>query len=89
MATLLSLAAFAAVTVVTAAFTAPPRPAELPTVDTVRREDPDEEWARETTSADLLAAFPRYHPRWAWWLVRAPLIREVLVSNLVLVMRAR
>lgn len=49
-ATLLSLAAFAAVTVVTAACTAPSRPAELPTVDTVRRDDPDEEWARETTA---------------------------------------
>src|SRR5690606_37505757 len=50
MATLLSLAAFAAVTVVAAAFTAPPRPAEMPTVDTVRRGAPDEEWARETTA---------------------------------------
>lgn len=47
------------------------------------------EWARETTSADLLAAFPRYHPRWAWWLVRVPGVREFLVSNLVLVLRAR
>lgn len=46
-------------------------------------------WARATPNGELLAAFPRYHPRWAWWLVRAPLIREVLVSNLVLVMRAR
>lgn len=46
-------------------------------------------WARSTASGELLAAFPRYHPRWAWWLVRAPLIREVLVSNLVLVLRAR
>ena len=47
------------------------------------------EWARGTSSADLLAAFPRYHPRWAWWLVRVPGLREVLVSNLVLVLRAR
>ena len=46
-------------------------------------------WARDTRSADLLAAFPRYHPRWAWWLVRVPGLREVLVSNLVLVLRAR
>ncbi len=46
-------------------------------------------WASATTSADLLAAFPRYHPRWAWWLVRVPGLREVLVSNLVLVLRAR
>lgn len=47
------------------------------------------DWARGTDSADLLAAFPRYHPRWAWWFVRVPGLREVLVSNLVLVLRAR
>ena len=47
------------------------------------------EWARGTESAELLGAFPRYHPRWAWWLVRVPVLREVLVSNLVLVLRAR
>lgn len=47
------------------------------------------EWARGTHSAELVAAFPRYHPRWAWWLVTVPLVREVLVSNLVLVLRAR
>lgn len=44
-------------------------------------------WARSTTQGELLAAFPRYHPAWAWWLVRVPLLRELLVSNLVLVMR--
>lgn len=42
---------------------------------------------RRCPPADLLAAFPRYHPRWAWPLVRVPLVREVLVSNLVLVLR--
>lgn len=42
-------------------------------------------WA-ESTGA-LLAAFPRYHPRWAWWLTRVPGVREFLVSNLVLVLR--
>ena len=46
-------------------------------------------WAHATESGELLAAFPRYHPRWAWWLVRVPLLREVAVSNLVLVLRAR
>jgi SAM-dependent methyltransferase len=44
------------------------------------------DWAAGTGS--LLAAFPRYHPRWAWWLVRVPLLREFVVSNLVLVLRA-
>jgi hypothetical protein len=36
-----------------------------------------------------VAAFPRYHPRWAWWMTKAPLLREFLVSNLVLVLRPR
>lgn len=36
---------------------------------------------------ELLAAFPRYHPAWAWWIVRVPLLREFLTSNLVLVLK--
>jgi SAM-dependent methyltransferase len=35
----------------------------------------------------LVAAFPRYHPRWAWWLTKVPLFREFFVGNLVLVLR--
>ncbi|MCV7281603.1 class I SAM-dependent methyltransferase [Mycolicibacterium flavescens] len=42
------------------------------------------EWARSTGA--LLAAFPRYHPRWAWPLAKVPVLREFLVSNLVLVL---
>ncbi len=45
------------------------------------------EWARSTPHGELVAAFPRYHPRWAWWLVDVPVVREFLVSNLVLVLR--
>lgn len=41
----------------------------------------------ERTPARVHAVFPRYHPRWAWWLVRLPAIRELLVSNLVVVAR--
>jgi SAM-dependent methyltransferase len=37
----------------------------------------------------LVAAFPRYHPRWAWWMLRVPLLREFTVSNLVLVFAPR
>ncbi|GAB3708638.1 class I SAM-dependent methyltransferase [Corynebacterium nasicanis] len=44
-------------------------------------------WAREVEGARLLLAFPRYHPSWAWWLVRVPGLREFLVSNLVVVLR--
>lgn len=42
-------------------------------------------WARSTGA--LIAAFPRYHPRWAWGLTKVPGLREFLVSNLVLVLR--
>ncbi|STC69000.1 SAM-dependent methyltransferase [Corynebacterium pilosum] len=46
------------------------------------------QWARETTGGELVAAFPRYHPWWAWWMVRVPVLREFGVSNLVVVLRA-
>ncbi|BBY74160.1 putative methyltransferase [Mycolicibacterium parafortuitum] len=42
-------------------------------------------WARGTGA--LVAAFPRYHPRWAWGLTGVPGVREFLVSNLVLVLQ--
>ncbi len=41
-------------------------------------------WAAGTGAQ--VAAFPRYHPRWAWWLTSVPGVREFLVSNLVLVL---
>jgi SAM-dependent methyltransferase len=44
-------------------------------------------WAANTGA--MVAAFPRYHPRWAWWLTRVPVLRELLVSNLVLVLQPR
>lgn len=44
------------------------------------------QWAASTGA--LLAAFPRYHPRWAWPLTNVPVLREFLVSNLVLVLQA-
>lgn len=43
------------------------------------------DWAASTGA--LVAAFPRYHPRWAWWMTGVPVLREFLVSNLVLVLR--
>jgi hypothetical protein len=45
------------------------------------------QWARHTGTR--VAAFPRYHPRWAWWMTSAPGLRELLVSNLVLVLQPR
>nr|WP_166907846.1 class I SAM-dependent methyltransferase [Mycobacterium sp. DL440] len=43
------------------------------------------QWAASTGA--LISAFPRYHPRWAWWMTAVPGLREFLVSNLVLVLR--
>ena len=45
-------------------------------------------WAATASGGTLLAAYPRYHPRWAWWMLRLPVLRELLISNLVLVLRA-
>lgn len=42
------------------------------------------QWARSTGA--LVAAFPRYHPRWAWRMTSIPGFREFAVSNLVLVL---
>ena len=50
------------------------------------------DWARDRVvggDAELLAALPRYHPRWAWWLMRVPVLRELVGWNLVLVLRRR
>ena len=45
------------------------------------------QWAAATGA--LIAAFPRYHPRWGWWVTKVPILREFLVSNLVLVLSPR
>ncbi|KKE99298.1 class I SAM-dependent methyltransferase [Mycolicibacterium obuense] len=41
-------------------------------------------WAQGTGA--LVAAFPRYHPRWAWNVTKVPGLREFAVSNLLLVL---
>jgi SAM-dependent methyltransferase len=46
-------------------------------------------WARTRGDVELVAALPRYHPRWARWVVAVPLAREVVSWNLVLVLRKR
>ncbi|MCS4492037.1 bifunctional 2-polyprenyl-6-hydroxyphenol methylase/3-demethylubiquinol 3-O-methyltransferase UbiG [Corynebacterium sp. ES2715-CONJ3] len=38
---------------------------------------------------EICAFFPRYHPWWAWWIWRVPLVREFLVSNLVIILRKK
>ena len=49
-------------------------------------------WARQAEDAgqaELLAAFPRYHPGWAHWLTAVPGVREIGLWNLVIVLRRR
>ncbi|ACY23603.1 Methyltransferase type 11 [Gordonia bronchialis DSM 43247] len=47
-------------------------------------------WAHRTAAtAEVIAAFPRYLPRWMWWVMRVPGLREVAGTNLVLVLRKR
>lgn len=46
-------------------------------------------WARKCPDVEVLAAYPRYHPWWAQWVVRVPVVREIASWNLVLVMRRR
>lgn len=49
-------------------------------------------WARSVaheSRADIVALIPRYHPWWAWWMVTVPGLREILVSNLVIVLRKK
>jgi SAM-dependent methyltransferase len=38
---------------------------------------------------DVVETIPRYHPRWARWVVQVPAVREVVTWNLALVLRAR
>ena len=46
-------------------------------------------WARTQQSADVVHLVPRYNPWWSRWLLRVPLVREVVTWNLVLVLRRR
>jgi len=49
-------------------------------------------WAKQRESdgsVEVIEAFPRYHPRWAYPVLRVPGVREVLTWNLVLVLRKR
>jgi SAM-dependent methyltransferase len=46
-------------------------------------------WAGSQTDGELVSALPRYNPRWSWWLLRVPLLREVVTWNLVLVVRKK
>jgi SAM-dependent methyltransferase len=47
------------------------------------------EWARAQTQAEVVHLLPRYNPWWSRWLLRVPVVREVVTWNLVLVLRKR
>lgn len=46
-------------------------------------------WAEGCPNADIVALFPRYHPRWLHWVVHVPMLREIFGWNLVIVLRKR
>jgi SAM-dependent methyltransferase len=46
-------------------------------------------WARSNPHAELVRAYPRYHPWWAWWIIRIPVLRELATWNLAIVVRRR
>lgn len=46
-------------------------------------------WARTQRDTDVVALVPRYLPRWSWWVLRVPLLREVVTWNLAIVLRKR
>ncbi len=46
-------------------------------------------WARRQTECDVLDVVPRYNPRFAHWLTRVPVVRELVTWNLVIVLQRR
>ena len=44
-------------------------------------------WAASQPGVSVVAALPRYHPRWAWTVLKVPVLRELVTWNLVLVLR--
>lgn len=50
------------------------------------------DWARQEAAAggvELVDLSPRYNPWWSRWLLRVPVLREVVTWNLVIVLRRR
>ncbi len=47
------------------------------------------DWARRQTDAVVLDLVPRYNPRFAHWLTRVPVVRELVTWNLVIVLQRR
>lgn len=47
------------------------------------------DWAGRQQAGEVVAVLPRYNPWWSHWLLRVPLLREVVTWNLVIVLRKR
>lgn len=46
-------------------------------------------WAYAQHHADIVHLIPRYNPWWSRWLLRVPVLREVVTWNLVIVLRKK
>ena len=46
-------------------------------------------WLARQDGVDVIEVLPRYHPAWARWIVRVPVVREVGTWNLLMVLRKR
>lgn len=46
-------------------------------------------WSRRRDDVEVVAVHPRYLPRWAWWVLGVPVLREVVTWNLAIVLRRR
>lgn len=46
-------------------------------------------WAHGQDAAVVVELLPRYLPRWSWWVLRIPVLREVVTWNLALVLRKK
>jgi len=46
-------------------------------------------WARSCPDVEIVRSYPRYHPRWAWWITHVPGVREIATWNLALVLSRR
>ncbi len=44
-------------------------------------------WLEQQQGVDVVDVLPRYHPSWARWIVRVPLVREIGTWNLLMVLR--
>lgn len=46
-------------------------------------------WAKNQKKAEFVEIFPRYLPRSFWWVLRIPLVREVVTWNIAMVLKIR